>query len=320
MDYGFNVPTGGPLANPDDILEIVRLGEKLGFSYVLVPDHIVIPRQIGSRYPYASSGEFPGNPGGACLDQLTYLAFVAAATTRLRLLTSVMVVPHRSPVMTAKMLASLDVLSKGRLTIGCGVGWMREEFEAIGAPPFEQRGTVTDEYIEVFRDLWTSETPVHNGPFAKYDGISFAPKPVQKPHPPIWIGGESGPAIRRAARLGDGWYPIGSNPKHPLNTADKFAAGLEKLRAAAEAVDRDPKTIDLAFWGTWYDEAKGKVRTDGERHLLTGSAADVVADVQALGDLGVRHLFVNLMGETKDAMTARMERFAGEVMTAAGGT
>ncbi len=316
MDYGFNIPTGGSLANPDDIRAIVQKGEELRFAYALVPDHIVIPSDIGSRYPYAASGEFPGNPDGACLDQLTYIAFVAAATKRLRLLTSVMVVPHRAPVMTAKMLASIEVLSGGRLTVGCGVGWMREEFEAIGAPPFDERGKVTDEYIEVFRNLWTSESPSFDGQYARYDGISFAPKPVQKPHPPIWIGGESGPAIRRAARLGDGWYPIGSNPKHPLDTTAKFSAALARLRETAEATGRDPATIDLAYWATWYKDGEPEILPDGERHLLTGAAADVVGDIQALAELGVRHVFVNLIAPTVPEMTDRMERFANEVMVA----
>jgi alkanesulfonate monooxygenase SsuD/methylene tetrahydromethanopterin reductase-like flavin-dependent oxidoreductase (luciferase family) len=123
-----------------------------------------------------------------------------------------MVVPHRPPVLTAKILATIDVLSKGRLIVGCGVGWMREEFEAIGAPPYDKRGAVSDEYIRAFKELWTSDNPTFSGKYCSFANVAFAPKPLQKPHPPIWVGGESPVALRRAGRLADAWYPIGSNP------------------------------------------------------------------------------------------------------------
>ena len=150
-----------------------------------------MPRDIASRYPYSESGEWAARTAGECLDQLAALAFLAACTERLRLLTSVMVVPQRHPVLTAKMLATIDVLSAGRLIVGCGVGWLKEEFEAVGAPDFAERGRVTDEYLDAFKVLWTADDPVYRGQHAQFENIMFLPKPVQKPHPPIWIGGES---------------------------------------------------------------------------------------------------------------------------------
>ena len=144
------------------------------------------------------------------------MAFVAGKTSRLRLVTSVTVVPHRPAVLQAKMLATIDVLSNGRLTFGIGAGWMKEEFQALGVPPFPERGAVTDEYLDAFRELWTKDDPRFEGRHVKFADILFEPKPVQKPHPPIWVGGESGPALRRTARIGDAWYPIGTNPQHRL--------------------------------------------------------------------------------------------------------
>lgn len=318
MDYGFNLPTRGPMANPADIVAIAKRGEELGFAYFAIPDHIVIPNDIGSRYPYSQSGAFPGSDSGECLEQLTVMAYVAAATKRARLLTSVMVVPHRNPVHTAKILATIDVLSGGRVTVGCGTGWMEEEFVAIGTPPFKERGRATDEYLAVFRELWTSDDPKFDGDYAKFSDITFLPKPVQRPHPPLWIGGESGPALRRAAKYGDFWYPIGSNPMHPLNTPERYTAAVAKLRDLAESGDRDPASIGLAYWANWYMEDKTITLDDGGRHLFTGNAEQVAGDIRTLRDMGVQHLLFNFQRADLQQTMASMERFAAEVLPLAG--
>src|SRR5882762_3458571 len=156
MRYGFYLPTRGQTATPEALETLVTRGEALGFASVMIADHLVFPVTIKSRYPYTVTGVFPGQ--GDVLDQLSLMAFVAAKTERLRLVTSVMIVPYRNPVLTAKALATIDVLSKGRVTVGVGVGWMREEFEALGAPDFDRRGAVTDEYLRIFKTLWT-ESP-----------------------------------------------------------------------------------------------------------------------------------------------------------------
>src|SRR5437762_12083837 len=159
MQYGFGAPVSGPLSNPRDLARIVSEGEAMGYDYCTLSDHVVIPRELEAKYPYSDTGEFPGRAGGDRHEQLTAVAFVAAKTSKLRLVTSVTVVPHRPPVLTAKILATIDVLSEGRLTWGIGVGWCKEEFEAIGTEPFEERGAVTDETIAACRVLWTEENP-----------------------------------------------------------------------------------------------------------------------------------------------------------------
>ena len=318
MDYGFNMPSRGPLANSESIRTIAELGEALGFTYFAVSDHIVVPRAIDSRYPYSPTGAFPGSDSGECMEQLTVMAYLAAITTKARLLTSVMVVPHRRPVNTAKVLATIDVLSGGRVTVACGTGWMAEEFAAIGAEPFAERGRVTDEYIAIFRELWTSDAPSFDGEYAQFDNITFLPKPAQQGGPPIWIGGESKPALRRAARLGDTWYPIGINPRFPLNTAARFQAGVDEMRRMAEAAGRDPGEIGLAYWANWYVEDQRRTTDDGERHLFTGNTDDIVADIGRLREIGVTTLLFNFQRQDLAATVAAMQRFAAEVLPLAG--
>ena len=185
MIFGFGLPTRGPLAEPAAIKKLLTRAEEIGLGYVSVSDHIVIPKNINPLYPYSDSGEPPFPPDGACLEQLTLMAYAAAVTSKIRILSSVMVVPHRNPIHTAKTIATIDVLSNGRVTIGCGAGWMEEEFVAVNAPPFKERGKVTDEYIMAFRELWTAENPKFKGEYTEFSDIFFAPKPVQTPHPPI---------------------------------------------------------------------------------------------------------------------------------------
>jgi probable F420-dependent oxidoreductase len=248
------------------------------------------------------------------MEQLTLLTFLAAATSSARLLTSVMVVPHRPPVLTAKMLATIDVLSKGRLIVGCGVGWMREEFEAIGAPPYDKRGAVSDEYIRAFKELWTSDNPTFAGKYCSFANVAFAPKPVQKPHPPIWVGGESPVALRRAGRLADAWYPIGSNPRYPVATPAQFADFAASVKQYAQEAGRHPSSVDFAYSANWYNDQQAQTLPDGQRRPLTGTPQQIADDVKRYADLGVRHMMVNLQGETLAQTLERMQRFADRIM------
>jgi len=225
-----------------------------------------------------------------------------------------MVVPHRPPVFTAKALATLDVLSQGRLTVGIGAGWMDEEFRAIGAPPFAERGKVTDEYLRIFKNLWTEDDPRFEGKYARYDNVSFYPKPVQKPHPPIWVGGESPAALRRTAALGDAWYPIGSNPEFPLNSAERFSAGVARLHEEARRIGRDPASIELAYWASWYKEGQSLTLDNGQRQLFTGSDGEVGEDIRKFRALGVRYLLFNFARADLAESLAALERFAAKVL------
>src|ERR1700734_3137893 len=273
MLIGFNAPVAGPLAEPDALTRIAVEGEAMGFDYLCFSDHIVIPTDIQARYPYSDTGEFPQGSRGGRHEQLTVIAFIAAKTSRLRLVTSVMVVPHRPAVLTAKILSTIDVLSGGRLTLGIGAGWMREEFEAIDAPDFDARGTVTDEYVRAFVELWTKAAPKFDGKHVRFSNIGFEPKPVQKPHPPIWVGGESGPALRRTARVGDAWYPIGTNPQNPLDSLPRYKAQVARLRKMTAEAGRDPEVVGLSLRCTVFGETAPLQAGDGEHRLLAGPPA-----------------------------------------------
>ncbi|HZX85706.1 MAG TPA: TIGR03619 family F420-dependent LLM class oxidoreductase, partial [Reyranella sp.] len=213
MRYGFYLPTRGPTATRADILRLAREGERLGLHSAMIADHIVFPVESESPYPYTLDGKHPGT--GDALETFSILGVVAGATEKLRLVTSVLVLPYRNPVLTAKMVASLDVLSGGRVTLGVGVGWLKEEFEALDSPDFERRGAVTDEWIAIFKQLWSRSPASFDGKFYKYTDIRCEPFPLQKPHPPIWVGGHSKAALRRTARHGDGWHPVGAIAASP---------------------------------------------------------------------------------------------------------
>ena len=309
MQIGFNLPISGPMADPDTIVRVAREGEALGYDYLTLTDHIVLPNLKVLGYPYSESGEFFTEGPERRHDQLTTAAFVAAKTSRIRLVLAVLVVPYRPAVLAAKMLATIDVLSGGRLVVGIGAGWLEAEFDAVATTPFATRGAVTDDYIRAFRELWTKDMPCHSGDWVKFDRVLFEPKPVQKPHPPIWVGGESGPALRRAARLGDAWYPIGSNNRHLLDTLPRYRAGVARLRRFATEAGRDPASLALTYRVKRYGEAVPPTASDGERRLFSGSTNDIVGDFHALRDLGVSALDIDFERPEADASLAEMRRF-----------
>jgi probable F420-dependent oxidoreductase len=311
VHYGFYLPTRGACATPEAIETFLERGEALGFDSVMVADHVAFPTTIKSKYPYTVSGVFPGQ--GDALEQLTLVTFAAAKTRRLRLVTSVMIVPYRNPVVTAKALATIDVLSKGRLTVGVGVGWLREEFEALAAPDFDRRGAVTDEYIRIYKALWTKSPASFTGNFYRFDELRSEPLPVQQPHPPLWIGGHSKPALRRAARLGDGWHPVGANPAVPLRP-EELRESLDELFRLTEAAGRDPKALTISFKAPVYDTT---LAAAGEtRRPFSGSTDEIMDDIATYAGLGVSELIFDFRSERLPESIERMERFAATVMRA----
>jgi probable F420-dependent oxidoreductase len=243
MRYGFYLPTRGGPATREGLTAFLRKGEAAGFHSVMIGDHVVFPVENNSKYPYTVSGVL-GH--GDALEQLSLMSFVAGRTERLRIVSSVMILPHRNPILTAKMLASIDVLSGGRVTVGVGVGWLREEFEALHAPDFDARGAVGNEWIEIFRKLWTEDPAEHAGPHYSFEAVHCLPQPLQKPHPPIWIGGHSKAALRRVARYGDGWHPVGSVAAVPLPPSE-LRQKLDELRRLTDAEGRDFGRIEISY-------------------------------------------------------------------------
>src|ERR1700730_6066524 len=211
--------------SPHSIGAVARKAEVGGFQSLWIPEHIILPVTYKSPYPYSSSGRMGAPPESPLLDPMLVLAYVAGVTSKIRLATGVFVLPIRNAFTTAKAVASLDVLSGGRFIFGVGIGWLEEEFEGVGMN-FKDRALRSREYVELLKELWTSEGPVYHGKTVGIEGFKMNPKPVQKPHPPFVFGGHTEPSLKRAARLGDGWYglrekleavaivtkPVGQNP------------------------------------------------------------------------------------------------------------
>jgi probable F420-dependent oxidoreductase len=217
-------------------LRLARTAEAAGFDSIVTVDHVVFPDTYTSTYPYSATGRIPGDRTVALPDPLIWMAAAAAVTTKLRFMTGVIILPLRNPLVLAKQVATLDYMSGGRVELGIGVGWLKEEFEALGVP-FEKRGKRSDEYIAAMRALWAGDGASYSGEFVKFHQVSSNPKPVRG-SVPIVIGGHSEAAAKRAGRLGDGFFPsIGS----PLDTFPLF----DLVRRTAEAAGRDPKKIEM---------------------------------------------------------------------------
>ena len=251
MKFGMFLPTVGPYASGPDALHAQRTlaqqAETLGFDSIWVPDHVVFPKTINSTYPYNDTGRIGTAP---ILDPLVALSFLAGVTTTIKLGTFVLVLPHRNPIVTAKMWASLDVLSGGRTIFGAGIGWLEEEITLLGAP-FRRRGALSDEYLRAMKTLWTQPDPEFEGEFVSFSDIECEPKPLQQP-PPIWIGGHSARAMRRVVEFGDGWLAV------PKSVA-AFHESLGALRVAAEQAGRAMSDIPIMISPMYVDSVDAYV-------------------------------------------------------------
>ncbi len=237
MKVGIMPLFGGETAQPQYVARIAKELEERGFHSVWAVDHILLPVEFSSKYPYAADGSFPVDPTIQGLEPFNLLCFIAAHTSTIRLGTGVVVVPQRNPSLTAKQVADLDVLCSGRFDFGVGVGWLAEEFAAL-EEPWEQRGTRTDDYLRLMQALWTEHESSYQGRFRALPRVTQYPKPVQKPHPPLYFGGESEPALRRVARFGH-WYGLDMLP-------EEMPAKMAALKAHCDREGRDVNDVRVA--------------------------------------------------------------------------
>jgi probable F420-dependent oxidoreductase len=284
---GFHLPQWGADANRDGVITVARAVEEAGLDSVWVADHLVLPTASASSYPYNS--ETPFGPRDGFLEALTVLSVVAGATERVLLGTSVLVLPMRQPVVTAKVVATLDVLSGGRTVLATGAGWWKEEFEALGAP-FDRRGRRFDEQIRVLRALWEKGTTRFDGEFHTFDEIACEPRPVQPGGPPILIGGMGRPAWRRAAELGDGWHAVGVH-------AETLTEGMAEIARHAESRDRDPGEIALST-----------------STLLPDDDETALRRLVRLAGVGVSHVVLDTRAGTVSEICQAIDRFATFVL------
>ena len=309
VTFGCSLPSRGHMAGPEALLSLARRAEDLSYDSVWVSDHIILPREVDSMYPYATDGVAIFQADDIYYEPLAALNFLAGGTQRVRLGTHVLILPYRNPVLTAKILATLDHLSGGRLILGAGVGWMEEEFEALGLDTFAERGAVTDEYIQLYKELWSKDEPVFDGKYYQISGSGFQPKPVQKPHPPIWIGGHTGPAIRRAAVHGDGWMPIGLRPPAILEP-EEMAGKIARLRKLTAQAGRPEDAVEVTFsTDVIFDGSAGP-----SRRMVTGLPEQIAADLRQYEDLGVRNFILTFPAQSTSELQESIERFSREVM------
>jgi probable F420-dependent oxidoreductase len=244
-NVGFLLPQFGALAQPETLRYFGALAEELGYESIWAADHIITPTHIESPYPYNKEHLYRIAPEAAVLEPFVALSFLAGATTQLKLGFSVMILAYRHPVETAKMIASLDVLSSGRVLIGAGVGWLAEEFEALGVP-FRERGRRGDEIIEIWQQAWTDAVIDYDGVYYQVHGAACRPRPVQRPRPHLSIGGHSEAAYRRMFRHGaDGFQVVLDTAADSYGAGGTLAADLELLTRLADEYGRDPATIEI---------------------------------------------------------------------------
>jgi probable F420-dependent oxidoreductase len=304
MQFGLGLPNLSYVDPTETLIRLAHTAEELAFDSLWVSDHIFIPYEYEPNYPYSTTGRIGIEATDQIFEPLTTLAFLAGQVATPRLGVSVLIVPYRNPIVTAKMLITLDVLSRGRVILGAGVGWMPEEFAALGAS-YEHRGQVTNEYIQIFQELCTADRPSFEGQHYRISNMGFYPKPIQKPHPPVWIGGYSTAALRRAVRLGDGWHP--SNLPPEALVAKK--AILERLCREA---GRDPASLSISTrvnnvaFGDSGD-------TVGRPSPLSGTAQQIIDTIKRYADAGVSHIVLGIRGRDAEAMCDTARRFADEV-------
>jgi len=308
MNIGLSIPR---LPDAKGIRRFVSRAEELGFESVLAGDHILLPTGGTNQYPYTADGSFSRPADEPFLETMTMLGYMAACSSTIKLGSTVIILPYRNPLVQAKMFASLDVLSNGRMICGVGVGWLEKEFDTLGVP-YAERGAMSDEYLQIFRTLWTQADPEFHGKYFDIEGIQFYPKPVQQPHIPIWVGGHSRAALRRTARLGDCWHTTRQTP-------DFVAQNLPYLREQAERAGRDPASISISlkrslhFTDLGASEEKS-VRTGG---VIIATTREVIDDVYYCRELGIDQLTYDFRVEGADACIEVMEHLAREVLPVA---
>jgi probable F420-dependent oxidoreductase len=307
MKFGVFLPISGRAAGPETLMEAARRAEALGYDSVWAADRIIIPWEIKTTYPYSEEQKFIVPPDRPFLEPLTCLAFLAGCTEKILLGMSVLVLPYRHPLYSAKVATTIDHLSKGRFILGVGVGWMKEEFEALELS-FDERGKLSDEQIEIINRLWKEEMPCFEGRHYRFDNVAFYPKPFQKPRIPVWVGGEGLHAQRRAGRFGDAWFPY-----FVKITPQDLARRFDSVRRFAAEAGRIPEEISLNCCLPIEITSRAEKQKEG---TLKGSPEQIAEALQPYASVGVQHLALQFMVPRWPDRLEQIERFAKEVMPA----
>jgi probable F420-dependent oxidoreductase len=307
LTFGLDVGIYGRLATRDYILELATLAETSGLESLWVADHVIFPVTLTSAYPYSATGAFPMDmTQEALLEPLATMGVLVGATQRVKIGTAVLVMPYRHPVLLARMLVTLDVLSGGRTLLGAGVGWLAEEFAALDARPFAARGRVTDECIEIVKRICRGGEVTFQGEHYQLAPVVSSPGSVQRPHPPILIGGTSSAALQRAARVGDGWLSTGLRP-------ERLRARLSTLQKLCEAHGRRLADLSLSH-KLFINIGEARIGADGNRDAGTGSQADIMDDLRRLIDLGYSRVIVRYRGSGAEEQRQQLRIFIEDII------
>lgn len=307
IQFGVSLPNFGKFGTKDFLVRAAQEAEALGYDSVWVSDHIVIPAENVRK---ESQSEFHGETLGAhfkflsenFLDPLIVLTYLAAVTHKVKLGTSCLILPYRNPMLTAKMAATLDNLSDGRLILGVSHGWIKEEFDALGIP-FEKRGKISDECIQAIYELWHRDEASFKGEFFNFSGMVLSPKPLQKPHPPMWVGGHKKKAMERAVKYSDGWHPTQFTP-------EVMKEEKEKMEAYAKSIGRDLKDFTLSIRLSLYvTDAKKE-----PRRPCMGTLEQIRGDVRGFIDAGVTHFVFDVLGSTHEKFLNTTKIFSEKIM------
>jgi probable F420-dependent oxidoreductase len=289
LKVGLDVGIYGRLATRDHILELAALAESAGLESIWVADHVIFPSTLTSQYPYSATGAFPVDmTREPLLEPIATLGVLVGATRRVKIGTAVLVMPYRHPVLLGRMLITLDVLSGGRTILGAGVGWLAEEFAALGARPFAARGRVTDECIEIVKRLCQGGEVTFQGEHYHLGPVVSSPGSVQRPHPPILIGGTSNAALQRVVKLGDGWLSTALRP-------ERLRERLSTLQKLCEGHGRRSDDLSLSH-KLFISIGEARTGADGSRDAGTGSPAEIADDLRRLVDLGYSRVIVRYRG------------------------
>jgi probable F420-dependent oxidoreductase len=296
MHFGLCLPQYGKTVSPDDLGNTARRAEQMGFHSVWVSDHVIAPSHLLPRI------------GPTFYDAFVVLTYAAALTQRVKLGSTIIVVPYRNPLVVAKMVATLDVLSQGRVIFGVGTGGAPDEFAALGVPS-SQRGRRTDEYLRLMIALWTQDPTTFKGRYFSFADVRFQPKPQQKPHPPIWVGGHSEAALRRAVALGEAWHPTAL----PLPVLDEKMRRLRLLAAEAGRTDGPAVTVHQGIRLAGAQKG-GTPAAATERRLGQGTPQQLREDVQQYQEMGVSAIVCNFAAASVPELWRAMETCAAGVM------
>jgi probable F420-dependent oxidoreductase len=310
MKFGVFLPISGRAASRDTLMQAAQQAESLGYDSIWAADRIIIPWEINTTYPYSNEAKFIVPPDRPFFEPLTCLAFLAACTENIQLGMSVMVMPYRHPLYWAKIATTIDHLSTGRLIMGVGIGWMREEFAAMGVP-FQERGQISDEQLTVVKQLWEDDHVNFHGVHYHFNDVAFSPKPFQKPRIPIWVGGEGVHAQRRAAKYGDAWFPYFVHI-----TPEELARRFENVRRLAAEAARDPDQLTFACCLPLELTAN---EVPQEKDYLKGTPRQVMDALKRFERVGIMHIGLQFMIPHWPKRREQIELFAKEVLPAFNG-